>query len=1157
MIIMKKMAVVFLLLSVFLQGIPPLALAAEEAQTEGELIFQSSELSFRCGSNGRLKTADGYCGVENGVLGAFLETEIPIEQPGIYHVYAVMMKTNKTGKIQFSVGNDNTGSVIDLYSSKSASQRVEIGYADVKKSGSQRIRFTSVGKNSSSLGYNISVKEIRFKKESVDVISESEKPGNIFIEGETPEFPMTLVNKSSSAFTAKIEYSAVSSHGYEKSFTETETFRAGEKKHKKITMPVAFKDTYQLHINIIIDELKENYQKSIPFSFMERVEESTYDALSNGIFGMCTHFSQAKGDVKINAALLKKAGVKWIRDECTWGAVEQQKKIYSIPERYDTYLNELFSQGTEVLMLLNYGNKLYDEGGAPYTEEGLQGFVDYARFMAEHFKGRIHVYEVWNEYSTGMGNPKNQPIEVYAEMLKRVYEAIKEVDPNIKVLCGGFLHPSAPAFKRVFDSVGVDYCDGISYHPYCSPQNPDTMDTHGDIESNVFLDNELMWRYGTQKPTWFTEVGWYTGTASDAVTENQHAAFMIRTYTLAMAHGVERVFYYDFQDDFANIEEREGNFGIIKTFEGVEVPYLAKQSYVAFAAMANKLAGAKFIKEYRYSNDARAQVFETPDGKEVVVMYNINGVVEASVKGNTALMQAYDMFGNPCMLEKLSAEPAYLVGEKGQFHSEEIETSQFSVLSGSVLLYREGTHEGVRNDFKGISIEHHQGHVFKGGLPSWTAGGEHIKKELAFNIDDSYVKGGIMPVKLHVTYFDEGNGGFEISYDSAKGRKSTNMLRLTNSKEWKTAVFDIEDGSYANGFDGADFLIIPEKNSEISVRYVKLVKTMGIAETEIMAELSDFMKYKNATIRFGDNPSGFVVAKKEGRSGIMTDKGLGSTFIYFNINDEILYNGSFDLEVYVDYFDEGEGHFSVVYQKAGGDQWTVSDVVKLTDSKTWKTACVKLEKAACNNRNANADFRVALWDPNNGMSPANVCFGKIEVKQHDSNGEQEKTHPVLTDIAGHWGEPLIDKMYKNNMVAGYEDHTFMPENSIRIDEFIMMLIQYMNLKTEGTADDWAGGAIQKATQLGIVRQGEIGDYTQNINRGQIALMLSRVAGGEALKNLEIYQKDIADFSNIDEKYKRAVLEAYAMGLMFGYDDGMFHPGREATRAEAVALIARL
>ena len=1141
----KKIIQIFVLLTFVLQLIP-IVHGAESA--EANLIFQSSEQTFRCGSNGKIKVGeDGFTSVENGVSGAFLEYEADIKQTGMYHIYATFKKTNKSGIVQFSADEKNAGETIDLYSKTNSVQTLEIGYIDIEKTGSQRVRFTAVNKNQVSLGYEINLKEVVFKKESVEISHTSNRVGNIFVEGEAVDFPITLTNRSRGNVIADIEYSAVSSHGYVKTISESETFRAGEKKQKTISLPIDFKDTYELNVNVCIEETGENYSKSFPFSYIEKINYS-----EDNIFGVCTHFSQDKGDVKTVAKLMKDAGVKWIRDECGWGAVEKQRKVFAIPEKYMNYVDEMVANDIEVLMILDYGNRLYDEGGAPYTDEGIAAFADYARFMAESFKGKIHTYELWNEYTTGMGNPKKQPPEVYAKMLDAVYKALREVDPEIKLLCGGFLHPSNPAFKRIFDNGGFDKCDAISYHPYCMPQNPDTMDTHGDIESNVFFSNELMRRYGKEKPIWFTEIGWHIGNSDNAITDSQQAAYMIRMYSLGLVNGVEKIFWYDFQDDFADVNHREANFGIIKSFTGLDIPYQAKQSYVAYPAMVNKLGGAEFVKEYRYSNDARAHLYEDRNGNDVVLLYNINGVVEAKAKGDTAMMQAYDMFGNPTTLDKLSAEPIYLVGKKGQFKPKEIETSEFSVLSAACLLYREGDFDGVRNDFKGINIQYRRAFDFKDGQPVWTAGKD--VKELSFDIDDTYAMGQILPMELQVTYFDDGNGSFTVKYDSAKGIKETEPVKTTNSGEWKTAVIQIEDGMYSNSVDGADFSIVPEK--EVYVRRVKLIKKSGIANDNISVLLSDFMKYENSTVRFGDNPTGFELIERNGRYGYKTNKGLGSLFIYFNINDEMIYDGSYDLEAYVDYFDEGEGHFSIVYQKRDGDQWTVSDAVKLEDTKTWKTACIKLDKAACNNKNANADFRLAVWDPVNGTTKNDIVFGKIEVKQRDESGNNSEKN-MFSDIDKHWSCDLVMKMYKSDMIAGYEDNTFLPNNPIAVDEFTAMLLNYLKITIEENDGYWAKGYIDKAIELGILHEGEIEDYSAKITRGQMALMLARAAGGSKLGDLKIYQNDIKDYRQMDEKYKKAVLQVYALGIMHGYDDGNFSPEREATRAEAVVMISAL
>lgn len=53
----------------------------------------------------------------------------------------------------------------------------------------------------------------------------------------------------------------------------------------------------------------------------------------------------------------------------------------------------------------------------------------------------------------------------------------------------------------------------------------------------------------------------------------------------------------------------------------------------------------------------------------------------------------------------------------------------------------------------------------------------------------------------------------------------------------------------------------------------------------------------------------------------------------------------------------------------------------------------------------------------------------------------------LTDISGHWAERDIDKMFKLNVVDGYLDNTFKPDNLMSRAEFIKVVNKYFRLKS--------------------------------------------------------------------------------------------------------------
>ncbi len=103
------------------------------------------------------------------------------------------------------------------------------------------------------------------------------------------------------------------------------------------------------------------------------------------VVGACTHFSQGKGILDRNLERIKQAGIASIRDEVGWGAVEREKGKLAMPEQFDTYVRQAAAQGVNVLLILDYANRFYDDGDRPRSPEAIEGFCRYAEFVVRHF----------------------------------------------------------------------------------------------------------------------------------------------------------------------------------------------------------------------------------------------------------------------------------------------------------------------------------------------------------------------------------------------------------------------------------------------------------------------------------------------------------------------------------------------------------------------------------------------------------------------------------------------------------------------------------------------------------------------------------------------------------------------------------------------------
>lgn len=329
----------------------------------------------------------------------------------------------------------------------------------------------------------------------------------------------------------------------------------------------------------------------------------TPPAADRFIVGVCTHFSQKKGMLQENLDLVAAAGIASIRDEVTWNSVEMEKGVFSIPPRIEAYVNAALERGIEPLLVLGYGNRFYQGGRKPTEPESIEGFVRYAQFVVTHFKGRVHQYEIWNEWNIGIGTPGGEAgrPEDYIRLLEPVSQALRKIDPHLTII-GGAAAPRALGdnfFLRTLELGLTRHCDVVSIHTYNYANPKPQARTPEAWLATVQHIAELVQRHNNDqpKPLYITEHGWPTQQGPAGTPPPRAADYLARMYLLARTvpslHGV---WWYDFQDDGWQTEDAEHNFGLVR-------PDLTpKQAYYAIASVTNLL-----------SHTARLQRVFTPD----------------------------------------------------------------------------------------------------------------------------------------------------------------------------------------------------------------------------------------------------------------------------------------------------------------------------------------------------------------------------------------------------------------------------------------------------------------------------------------------------------------------------------------------------------------
>jgi hypothetical protein len=288
--------------------------------------------------------------------------------------------------------------------------------------------------------------------------------------------------------------------------------------------------------------------------------------------GACTHFSQGKGVLGGNLESIMPAGIGSVRDEVPWGALEREKGTLVMPERFDAYVRRAAGAGLDVLLILDYANRFYDDGDRPRSPEAIEGFCRYAEFVVRHFKGTVRRYEIWNEWDIGIGLPrpydKGGSAEDYAGLLKAVYPRIKAADPNTVVLAGACTSGGVKNgwLEGIVKLGALDFSDGISIHAY---NYTDQFPQRSPEACSAWMAGvrEMLCRYndGNDVPFYVTEMGWPTHVTRHGTDPELSASYLARLYLLARTSpSFQGLWWYDFQDDGWNPQYNEDNFGLVR-----------------------------------------------------------------------------------------------------------------------------------------------------------------------------------------------------------------------------------------------------------------------------------------------------------------------------------------------------------------------------------------------------------------------------------------------------------------------------------------------------------------------------------------------------------------------------------------------------------------
>ena len=170
-------------------------------------------------------------------------------------------------------------------------------------------------------------------------------------------------------------------------------------------------------------------------------------------------------------------GMKYVRLQSGWMRTEKEEGIYDFAW-LDEIVDNLVSRGMEPWLCLCYGNPVYTESAKKYfgavgcppvfTEREKRGWANYCSALAGHYKGRIKMFEVWNEPDGDHCWKHGTNGKEYGEFCIDTAKAIRKTYPEAKIL-GGSTCDREKGFTWIEPAMQTGmfkYVDAITYHEY-------------------------------------------------------------------------------------------------------------------------------------------------------------------------------------------------------------------------------------------------------------------------------------------------------------------------------------------------------------------------------------------------------------------------------------------------------------------------------------------------------------------------------------------------------------------------------------------------------------------------------------------------------------------------------------------------------------------
>ncbi len=197
------------------------------------------------------------------------------------------------------------------------------------------------------------------------------------------------------------------------------------------------------------------------------------------------------------------------------------KSEFEVTQDLDNWATSLAALGIKIHMTLSFWDKANHPGGwtepAGYsrfqTEEEIDRYLEFVKFIVNHFKDRVEYYELWNEPDNGGFPIQHIKIPDLITLVERTVPVIKDEYPEAKVMVSAganLIYQLDYMFDMVNQERIMSLVDVVCWHPFYgqSPADEESKDYYYQYPSIVQNIKNTAYANGFRGEYFADEVGW-------------------------------------------------------------------------------------------------------------------------------------------------------------------------------------------------------------------------------------------------------------------------------------------------------------------------------------------------------------------------------------------------------------------------------------------------------------------------------------------------------------------------------------------------------------------------------------------------------------------------------------------------------------------------